>query len=108
MSSRDKNEDKLAIAEKVAEYLSLAPTLKAGDSEHVYRRANQLAFELAILLPAEIYKSMAVALTKPTEAQNRLVVIIAVRTWLLDETSEDFGPSNVLQHAPGIGRGRDK
>jgi hypothetical protein len=104
MSSRDKNAHKRAIAEKVAEYLSLAPTLKPSDSTHEYRRANQLAFELAILLPAEIYKSMAAALIKPTEAQNRLVVIIAVRAWLLDEPTEDFGPDNVLQHAPGIGR----
>lgn len=93
-------------AAKVAEYMALARDLNDNSTPEEYRRANQLAWELALWLPAEIYRSMSAALTKPSEATNPLSVVAEVRRVLLAGRLGDLTSEDVLHHAPGIGRFR--
>lgn len=54
-------------AERVAEYLSLAVTLKPESSLDEFRRANRLGWELAMWLPEQIYRDVAGAVcSRPT------------------------------------------
>ena len=87
----------------VAEYLALARRLSETSPESEYRRANQLAWELAMWLPEELYKEMVTAIARPGQDVNELTVAIGVRQFVLGEDAGKLGPQNVASHAPGIG-----
>jgi hypothetical protein len=91
-------------ARGVAEYMAIARDLKESESPDNFRKANQLAWELAMWLPEDIYRAMGRALTKPNEVDNPLAVVVAVRKILLGNSSGNLTQNNILQHAPGIGR----
>jgi hypothetical protein len=91
-------------AERVAEYMALATVLKESSSEKDYQKANQLSWELAMWLPADVYKSLGKALSKPDKKINPLSVVISVRKVLLDNTSGDLVQDDIIHHAPGIGK----
>ena len=91
-------------AAKVAEYMVVACQLQESSPPADYERANRLAWELAMWLPPEIYRCMAESLANPTEVNNPLVVVVAVRKLLLGDNAGDLRVDNLLHHAPGIGR----
>lgn len=91
-------------AERVAEYISLARSLKEDSSEDDYRKANKLSWEMAMWLPDDIYIQMVQAITNPNIKNNELTVVIAVRKLLLKENAGSLNPDHVAHHAPGIGR----
>jgi hypothetical protein len=91
-------------ARGVAEYMAIARDLKESESPENFRKVNQLAWELAMWLPEDIYRAMGRALTKPNEVDNPLAVVVAVRKILLGDSSGNLTQNDILQHAPGIGR----
>lgn len=91
-------------AEKVAEYMALARELKESSSEEDYQKANRLSWELAMWLPADVYKSLGKALSKPEKEVNPLSVVISVRKVLLGNTAGDLTQDDIIHHAPGISR----
>ena len=105
-SIRSKHELELRAkqqAEKVAEYMALARSLKPDSSDADYQKANQMAWELAIWLPSQIYQSMSAALTAGDGVNNPLSVAISVRKELLGSAAGTLTQSDVLHHAPNIG-----
>lgn len=90
-------------AEKVAEYISLARSLRENSNEEEFRKANRLSWELAMWLPDDIYSQMVLAIVNPNQANNELTVIIAVRKLLLKEKAGNLSENQVAHHAPGIG-----
>ncbi len=91
-------------AANVAEYLSLARSLKETSPEGDYRRANQMSWELAMWLPPEVYRQMTTAIRSPSHSVNELTVVIAVRRVLLEERAGDLNSDEIAHHAPGIGK----
>ena len=51
------------LISKISEYLSLALFLKSNDSRKIFNRANQLAFELQMILPNDQIKILADTIT---------------------------------------------
>ena len=94
-------------AAKVAEYMELARNLKEDSPSVDYQKANRLAWELAMWLPADVYKRMAESLVRPNELNNPLAVVVSVRKLLLRDKAGDLTMDNIISHAPGIGRRRD-
>lgn len=90
------------LAVKVIEYLELARNLKANSPASEYRRANMLSWELALCLPAELYRFVARALVHPSDRDNPLTVVAAMRNMLLGV--DDLGAADILAHAPNIGK----
>jgi len=91
-------------ARGVAEYMAIARDLKESESPDNFRKVNQLAWELAMWLPEDIYRAMGRALTKPNDVDNPLAVVVAVRKVLLGDSSGNLTQNDILQYAPGIGR----
>jgi len=91
-------------AERVAEYMAIARDLKETSSEDSFSKANRLSWELAMWLPADVYRSMGKALSKPDEETNPLSVAILVRKVLLGANCGDLTQDDIIHHAPGIGR----
>ncbi len=55
-------------------------------------------------LPADIYRSMGKALSKPNSEYNPLSVVISVRKELLGSTAGDLTQEDIIHHAPSIGK----
>lgn len=85
-------------AEKVAEYLALARTINPDSSDADFRKAEQLAWELAMWLPEDIYRAMSAALRNRTDKVNELSVVIAVRKLLLNDQAGSLTQDDVLHH----------
>lgn len=90
-------------AEKVAEYMALQTNLKENNPQEECDRANQLGWELAMWLPADLYKKVGKAATSPT-LKERFETVIEVRKLLLGDKSGDLTSNDVMFHAPGIGK----
>lgn len=91
---------------KVAEYMSIARNLKESSLDEDYRKANQLAWELAMWLPTDVYKKLGQALSSPNKEINPLSVSIEIRKMLLKDKAGDLTQDNIIHHAPGIGKNR--
>ena len=91
-------------AERVAEYISLARSLREDSTEEEYRKANRLSWELAMWLPEDIYSQMVQAIANPNQVNNELKVVIAVRKLLLKEKAGNLTEDQIAHHAPGIGK----
>ena len=89
------------IIEKVAEYLSIAPHLTEFDNDERYRRANQLALELAVWLPLNLYVMLGRSISNPSQTCNPATVINALRAKYGDKENVE---TIVICHAPGIGK----
>ena len=90
-------------AAKAAEYLALASDLKPTSSDAEYRRANHLAWELALWLPDDLYRKLTRALTSPKSKDNNiLAVLVEIRTLLL-KSPGTLTDNEILHHAPNIG-----
>jgi hypothetical protein len=93
--------EKLDLAEKVAQYLVLAGSLDKTSPLEDYDAANELSLELAMLLPAAIYRAMVEAATSPSSKANPASVAIMLRKELLAPLEGDLQPAQVVFHAPG-------
>jgi len=94
------------ISEMVCEYLALAATLeKEVDTKDAYRRANMLAWQLAIILPEPMYRKMVQALVNPSVDNNVLSIVCDVRNWMMmiPVERQTLTSEHLPFHAPGIG-----
>jgi hypothetical protein len=89
-------------ASKVAEYIAIARGLRTDSSELDYRRANQLAWELSLWLPDELYRRLGRALSASTPEDNILSVLVDVRRLLL-KLPGTLTDADIIHHSPGIG-----
>jgi len=89
-------------AAKAAEYIALARNLKITSTEADYCRANQLAWELALWLPDDLYRSLGKALASPSPDNNILSVLIEIRKLLL-KTPGTLNDAEVIHHGPNVG-----
>lgn len=95
---------RMTIARRIGEYLSIASSLhETKTSREEYQAANALAWELAMLLPPEMYRGMVSVIVGKTSAH---VFVIHARRWLLGDDAGDLEPNDLAYHAPGIGKGR--
>jgi hypothetical protein len=96
---------------RVAEYLALARSLTENSSIEDYRKANQLSWELAMWLPANIYKEMVAAIVCPNNTTNELTTVVKVRNLLLGKNSSkntgNLTADNIAHHAPAIGKNKN-
>ena len=88
---------------KIAEYISIARDLKATDSDELYRRANQLAWELFLWLPPDTYRALGRGLANREEGIQWVNSMIEVRKSLLRDRAGDLGPNDIIFHRPNIG-----
>ncbi|RYH00295.1 MAG: hypothetical protein EON58_00710 [Alphaproteobacteria bacterium] len=89
-------------ASKVAEYLSIAGSLDKDDPPEKYQRANQLSWELAMFLPAAIYRSVTKSISVPSELNNPFTALLEVRAYLIGDKLQVLTPDDVAGHAPNI------
>jgi hypothetical protein len=89
-------------AAKTAEYIALARDLKTTTSDGDYRRANQLAWELALWLPDDLYRKLGMALSAPSSDNNVLSVLVEIRKLLLKHPGT-LNDNEVIHHAPNVG-----
>jgi hypothetical protein len=95
-------------AEKVAEYLALASQLKENSSDEEYLKANNLSMELAMWLPADIYREVVKAVANPNSRTNNFSAIISVRKYLLKENAGNLSPDDMACHYPNAGKQNKK
>jgi len=86
--------------------MAIARDLKQRGPPEDYREANRLAWELAMWLPADVYRAMGQALANPDSENNPLSVVIEVRKVLLGDDSGNLTQDDIIHHAPGIGEKR--
>lgn len=91
---------------RIAEYMALTRDLCADSSVEDYRKANHLSWELALWLPADIYRSVSKAMADPTHETNIMSVIIDVRKLLLDEKAGDLTQDQILHVTRPIRNGQ--
>jgi hypothetical protein len=86
----------------IGEYVALARTLNSDDAQ-VYRRANQLAWQLFIWLPTDVYRGLGRGLANPADSKDLVDSLVAVRKSLLGADAGTLGPNDIIVHGPGIG-----
>ena len=94
--------EKLDIAAMVAQYLVVAGTLDKGSAIEEFDHANELSLELAMLLPASIYRAMVEAATHPDGKVNPGVVAVMMREQLLAADVPALHPEQVVFHTHGV------
>jgi hypothetical protein len=80
--------------------------LKESSSESAYFRANHLAWELAMVLPADLYRTITSAVRSPSEHTNPLTVIVDIRRNITFGVDDNLSTENIVMHAPGAGKPR--
>ena len=100
--------EKLDLAEKVSMYLVLVGSLDKNSPMDDYDRANELSLELAMLLPANLYRQMVEAAAHPSAKVNPASVAIAMRTELIAPDEGNLVAEQVAFHAPGAQMERPK
>jgi len=88
-------------AAKIAEYAALALYLKATDGEDVYRRANQLSWELFLWLPDDVYRRLGKGLKGNPD--DFAAALMAVRKILLGDKAGTLGGADMIFHRPNAG-----
>jgi hypothetical protein len=94
--------EKLDLTEKVARYLVIAGTLDKNSAPDDYELANELSLELAMVLPAAIYRAMVEAAAHPDGKVNPASVAVMMRREMLAPTDADLQPEQVAFHTPGV------
>jgi hypothetical protein len=93
-------------AERVARYLALVHDLPDHNGPD-YREANQLAWELALWLPDDLYRMVVKSIAEESWDLNRLTVIAEVRRYLLGvQAAGNLTSDDIARHSPGIGKVR--
>ncbi|MCR5886129.1 hypothetical protein LRS03_26050 [Rhizobacter sp. J219] len=94
-------------AARVAEYMSLARSLGSESTPaESYRKANQLAWELTLWLPTDVYRQLQKAILTQKNPVEDMQVLIAVRKNLLGNDAGDLAAGEVLMHGPEVGKHR--
>jgi hypothetical protein len=92
-------------AAKIAEYASRAFFLKSTDNDEAYQRANQLSWELFLLLPTDVYRKLGRGLREKQNVGELVESLLDVRKVLLGKTSAgDLNGNDFIIHSPNIGR----
>jgi len=93
-------------AATVAAYLALATRLRADSPPEDFERAERMSFELAMWLPAEIYRETRDAIMKPGDPEvNFGTAVIAVRKLLLKgKSADDLQWTDIARHYPLAGQ----
>ena len=94
--------EKIDLTEKVARYLVLAGTLDKNSAPDDYDMANELSLELAMVLPAAIYRAMVEAAAHPDGKINPASVALMMRTEMLTTSDLDLQPEQVAFHTLGV------
>jgi hypothetical protein len=94
--------EKLDLTEKVARYLVIAGTLDKNSAPDDYELANELSLELAMVLPAAIYRAMVEAAAHPDGKVNPASVAVMMRGEMLSLGEADLQPEQVAYHTPGV------
>lgn len=94
--------EKLDLTEKVARYLVIAGTLDKNSAPDDYDLANELSLELAMVLPAAIYRAMVEAAAHPDGKVNPASVAVMMRREMLSLAEADLQPEQVAFHTPGV------
>ena len=94
--------EKLDLAAMVAEYLVLAGSLDKTSALEDFERANELSLQLAMLLPAAIYRAMIEAVGQPTAKVNPASVAVMLREQLLAPSEGDLRAAQIAFHMPGM------
>jgi hypothetical protein len=94
--------EKLDLTEKVARYLVIAGTLDKNSAPDDYELANELSLELAMVLPAAIYRAMVEAAAHPDGKVNPASVAVMMRREMLAPADADLQPEQVAYHTPGV------
>lgn len=84
-------------AEKIAKYLSYASQIDDGCDSEYFRRTNQLAWELFLWLPADVYKAVVSSL-KP--GGNFTEPLMRAREYLLEESPSTVSAEYMVRHGP--------
>jgi hypothetical protein len=94
--------EKLDLTEKVARYLVVAGTLDKNSAQDDYDLANELSLELAMVLPAAIYRAMVEAAAHPDGKINPPSVAVMMRKELLATGDAELQAEQVAFHTPGV------
>jgi hypothetical protein len=94
--------ERFDLVEKVAQYLVLAGGLDKTSALEDYERANELSLELAMLLPAALYRAMIEAAAQPGGAVNPATVAVMRRRALVDEETDALPAAQIAFHAPSM------
>ena len=94
--------EKIDLTEKVARYLVLAGTLDKNSAPDDYDMANELSLELAMVLPAVIYRAMVEAAAHPDGKVNPATVAVMMRKEMLASSDVDLQPEQVAFHTLGV------
>lgn len=91
-------------ASKTAEYLAYAWRLKEEQDDAIYVKANQLGWELALYLPADVYRHVRDAVYDPKPDRWVGTALIEVRRHLLKSQAGDLSSEEIALHDPKIRR----
>lgn len=94
--------EKIDLTEKVARYLVLAGTLDKNSAPDDYDMANELSLELAMVLPALIYRAMVEAAAHPDGKVNPASVAVMMRKEMLAASDVDLQAEHVAFHTLGV------
>ena len=94
--------EKLDLTEKVARYLVIAGTLDKNSAPDDYDLANELSLELAMVLPAAIYRAMVEAAAHPDGKVNPATVVVMMRREMLAPSDDELQAEQVAFHTPGV------
>ncbi|TNM66484.1 hypothetical protein [Aliirhizobium smilacinae] len=86
-------------AARVAEYMSYAWQLRSDDTMDIYRKTNQLGWELAMYLPAELYTHVRDGVMDAND-KNPLSAILAARKHLLKDERDALTLDDIAFHFP--------
>jgi hypothetical protein len=101
--------EKFDLAAMVSQYLVIASTLDKASAPEDYDQANELSLELAMLLPAPIYRAMVQAAAQPDGKVNQATVATMVRKALFaSDDAADLQPEHIAIHMPGAAVVRPK
>ena len=94
--------EKLDLTEKVARYLVIAGTLDKNSAPDDYDLANELSLELAMVLPAAIYRAMVEAAAHPDGKVNPATVVVMMRREMVGPSDDELQAEQVAFHTPGV------
>ena len=92
--------EKFDLAAMVAQYMVVASTLDKTSALEDYDQANELSLELAMLLPAPIYRAMVQAAAQPDAKVNQASVALMLRKELFAPLESDLQPEHIAFHMP--------
>jgi hypothetical protein len=92
------------LSELASRYITKARSTTPYSSKHEYEEINQMASQLAMLLPTRLYTELAFAISAPDDLINIATFTINLRKYVMgEEEAGDLNASNLISHAPNAG-----